>query len=54
MAARTLSNSLEMVLTVIALNYWPIDGTVAYANGAWIRYFFKPRLYHDACSTGRK
>ncbi|CAO3680825.1 unnamed protein product [Umbelopsis ramanniana] len=39
MAARTLSNSLEMVLTVIALNYWPIDGTVAYANGAWIRDF---------------
>lgn len=51
MAARTLSNSLEMVLTVIALNYWPIDGTVAYANGAWIRYFFNHFLYHDVCST---
>ncbi|KAG2187447.1 hypothetical protein INT44_005135, partial [Umbelopsis vinacea] len=39
MAARTLSNSLEMVLTVIALNYWPIDGTVDYTSGTWIRDF---------------
>ncbi|GAB5587758.1 glycosylphosphatidylinositol anchor biosynthesis [Umbelopsis nana] len=39
MAGRTLSNSLEMILTVIALNYWPLDGTVIYDNAGWIRDF---------------
>jgi phosphatidylinositol glycan class B len=28
MAARTLSNSMEMVFTAIALNYWPLPGVV--------------------------
>ncbi|KAI9276079.1 Alg9-like mannosyltransferase family-domain-containing protein [Sporodiniella umbellata] len=28
MAARTLSNTAEMILTVIALNYWPLPGLV--------------------------
>jgi hypothetical protein len=37
MAARTLSNSLEMILTTIALNYWPLDEIVAYDNTNWIR-----------------
>lgn len=28
MAARTLSNTMETILTVVALSYWPIPGVV--------------------------
>ncbi|KAJ2960773.1 hypothetical protein NQZ79_g3930 [Umbelopsis isabellina] len=39
MAGRTLSNSLEMVLTTVALNYWPLDGVVTYNNSDFIGNF---------------
>lgn len=35
MAARTLSNTMEMVLTTIALNYWPLLDTGNNAN--WLK-----------------
>lgn len=38
MAARTLSNSMEMVFTIIALNYWPLPG-VATLNTSWLKRY---------------
>ncbi|CEP11954.1 hypothetical protein [Parasitella parasitica] len=35
MAARTLSNSMEMVFTIIALNYWPLPGIVKTTGKSW-------------------
>ncbi|KAI7903719.1 Alg9-like mannosyltransferase family-domain-containing protein [Cokeromyces recurvatus] len=32
MAARTLSNSIEMVFTILALNYWPLTGHCSLRN----------------------
>ncbi|RCI06407.1 hypothetical protein CU098_008785 [Rhizopus stolonifer] len=37
MAARTLSNSMEMVFTMIALNYWPLPGIATTVGRAWIK-----------------
>lgn len=38
MAARTLSNSMEMVFTIVALNYWPLPG-VATLNTSWLKRY---------------
>lgn len=37
MAARTLSNSMEMVFTMIALNFWPLPGVVDLSNPSWLK-----------------
>lgn len=39
MAARTLSNSMEMVFTIVALNYWPIPGVVDFNKKGWLKYY---------------
>jgi phosphatidylinositol glycan class B len=39
MAARTLSNSMEMVFTIIALNYWPIPGIVNLNDSIWLKEY---------------
>ncbi|GAA5810680.1 hypothetical protein MFLAVUS_004106 [Mucor flavus] len=37
MAARTLSNSMEMVFTMVALNFWPLPGVVDMADATWLK-----------------
>lgn len=40
MAARTLSNTMEMMLTVVALNYWPLSGIVHLGDTKnWLRSY---------------
>ncbi|OAD01713.1 glycosyltransferase family 22 protein, partial [Mucor lusitanicus CBS 277.49] len=39
MAARTLSNSMEMVFTIIALNYWPLPGIVKTTGKSWVKRY---------------
>lgn len=39
MAARTLSNSMEMVFTMIALNYWPLPGVVNFQEKNWLKHY---------------
>ncbi|KAI8644138.1 Alg9-like mannosyltransferase family-domain-containing protein, partial [Parasitella parasitica] len=39
MAARTLSNSMEMVFTIIALNYWPLPGIVKTTGKSWVKNY---------------
>lgn len=40
MAARTLSNTLEMILTTVALNYWPLPGVVNLKGSkAWLKNY---------------
>lgn len=37
MAARTLSNSMEMVFTIVALNFWPLPGVVDMTDATWLK-----------------
>jgi phosphatidylinositol glycan class B len=39
MAARTLSNSMEMVFTIIALNFWPLPGIVNMNDKNWLKEY---------------
>lgn len=40
MAARTLSNSMEMVFTIVALCFWPLPGVIdTTANNHWIKHY---------------
>lgn len=39
MAARTLSNSMEMVFTIIALNYWPLPGIISMNGHQWLKRY---------------
>ncbi|KAG2203600.1 hypothetical protein INT47_011694 [Mucor saturninus] len=50
MAARTLSNSMEMVFTIVALNYWPLPGVVNFGERSWLkRYRISLVLASIAC-----
>lgn len=39
MAARTLSNSMEMVFTIVALNYWPLPGVTDLNEKGWLKNY---------------
>ncbi|KAI8987324.1 Alg9-like mannosyltransferase family-domain-containing protein, partial [Mycotypha africana] len=39
MSARTLSNTLEMIFTIVALNYWPIPGVISTSGRQWLKNY---------------